>query len=140
MYMCREFRLRFKKSANLVDVNIFRQSFWRQDENPCLRICNLQDEKVPFQENLLRDENSRQKIWLPQADSQPTGALSKRKSSCGGHIKKRNIVHFNVRGYVQPTVCNLFPLSYLSALEMNCRQPEHAAGVKIFALISKRRS
>ncbi len=30
----------------------------------------------------------------------------------------------------QPTVCNLFPLSNLSALEMNCRQPEHAVGVK----------
>lgn len=31
----------------------------------------------------------------------------------------------------QPTVCNLFPLSNSSALEINCKQPEHAAGVKL---------
>ncbi len=89
-------------------------------ENLCSHTCNLQDEKDFFQENLLCDEKMfyifwtkiafeeapilvtkilSKKIWLPQADSQPTGAvvISKRKSYHCGHIKKKIIYHFKAR-------------------------------------------
>lgn len=139
MYIYGNFRCRFKKTM-LETKNFFLY------ENPCFASKIYRTKKRHFKKTIFVTKILDKKIWHPQADSQPTGALSKRLSYFGGHIKKKIIGHFKVRALrfaetlFQPTVCNLFPLSDLPAFEMNCRQPEHATGVNICALISKRRS
>lgn len=78
-------------------------------------ILNLQDEKVPFQENYLRDE-SFIKNSASAVCSQTTEALSKRKSYFGDHIEKKIIVHFKAR---VPGVAIPF-FSRLSAIYFRC--------------------